>query len=240
MMHKILSVMVALCMMAFVFLNMNDSNFAQAQASAGGLVMADSFSGTVGRPADATQVSFCFDYVLPQFKGSNDVSAQINQYFNRLPEELYLLFPVEHGNVNYEIQQFSQRYLSIVLNCTCESSSGSLEQKAAVTFALDGMYAGQRVTLSQVLGMEQQEEAVAQLVYDLVWQIIQREKQNPETDYREDVTKETLPFHPETDFYLDADENIVFYVRAGEIAGEIAGTLFDPFSAAEIRASCAE
>lgn len=235
MMYKFLSVLVALCIASFT--GAYEMDYAQAEASAGGLVTADSFSGTVGRPADATQVSFRFDYVLPQFISENDMFSTINQYFSSLPEELYSIFGVENGQVGFEIHQLSQRYLSVVLNCAYESSSGSFERKAAFNFSLDGMYAGQRVTLSQVLGMEQQEDFVSQLVYDLVWQIVQREKQNPETDYREDVTKENLPFQPETDFYLDDDNNIVFYIQAGEIAGDIAGTLLYPFSADEILAS---
>ena len=40
--------------------------------------------------------------------------------------------------------------------------------------------------------------------------------------------------------FTDENDNIVFYIQAGEIAGEIAGTLFYPFSMAEIIASFAE
>lgn len=239
-MRKFLAVLVLLCIAVSMLAGVSDICCAQAEVSAGGLVMADSISGTVGRPADATQASFHFDYVLPQFISSNDISAALNQFFIALPDELHSFFPVESGQVTFEIHRFSQRYLSIMLNCTYESSSGFSNQKTALSFALDGIYAGQRVTLSQVLGMEQQEELVAQKAYDLVWQIIQREKQNPETDYRDDVTRENLPFHPETEFYLDENDNIVFYIQAGEIAGEIAGTLLYPFSMAEIIASFAE
>ena len=234
-MRKFLSVLVALCISISTFDGVFDRCCAHAEVSAGGLVIADFISGTVGRPADTTQAAFHFDYLLPQFIAMNDISSAINQFFIGLPDELHSFFPVESGHITFEIHHFSQRYLSIMLNCTYENSSGLSDQKAALTFALDGMYAGQRVTLSQVLGMEQQEELVTWQAYDLVWQIIQREKQNPETDYRDDLTRENLPFHPETDFYLDGND-----IQAGEIAGEIAGTLFYPFSTAEIIASFAE
>ena len=39
---------------------------------------------------------------------------------------------------------------------------------------------------------------------------------------------------PETDFYLDENGNIVFFVEPGLLAGEIAGVLLYPFSPYEL------
>ena len=57
-----------------------------------------------------------------------------------------------------------------------------------------------------------------------------------QTDYDPDLTMEELQnaFSPESDFYLDEDGNLVFYVQAGVIAGEVNGILTYPFSPAEL------
>ena len=50
----------------------------------------------------------------------------------------------------------------------------------------------------------------------------------------------TGAFSPESDFYLDADGNVVFFIQAGEIAGEIAGVLRFPFNPAELLSAVKE
>ena len=50
----------------------------------------------------------------------------------------------------------------------------------------------------------------------------------------------TGAFSPESDFYLDADGNVVFFIQAGEIAGEIAGVLHFPFNPAELLSAVKE
>lgn len=98
---------------------------------------------------------------------------------------------------------------------------------------------GQPVSLSQVLGLEEEggelsdgQSVAEQLAYELVWQIVERDSQNADGDYLDGLSKEQLTgaFSPESDFYLDVDGNVVFFIQAGEIAGEIAGVLRFPFN----------
>ena len=81
-----------------------------------------------------------------------------------------------------------------------------------------------------------------QLAYELVWQIVERDSQNADGDYLDGLSKEQLTgaFSPESDFYLDADGNVVFFIQAGEIAGEIAGVLRFPFNPAELLSAVKE
>ena len=78
--------------------------------------------------------------------------------------------------------------------------------------------------------------------YDLIWRIVERDSQNADGDYLDGLTKEqvTGAFSPESDFYLDQDGNVVFFIQAGEIAGEIAGVLRFPFAPAELLSAVKE
>ena len=80
------------------------------------------------------------------------------------------------------------------------------------------------------------------LAYRLVWQIVERDSQNADGDYLDGLTEAELrmAFSPETDFYLDEDGNVVFFIQAGEIAGEIAGVLRFPFAPAELLSAMKE
>lgn len=126
--------------------------------------------------------------------------------------------------------------MSVVFTLTTESGSGLHEAIRAVTVARDGLYAGQPLNLSQLLGLEQEDASsmASQLVHELVWQIIQAE--GTDSDYLDGLTKTDLEtvLHPETDFYLDSDGNAVFFIQSGEIAGEVADVLTFPFAPSEL------
>ena len=81
-----------------------------------------------------------------------------------------------------------------------------------------------------------------QLAYELIWRIVERDSQNADGDYLDGLTKEQLTgaFSPESDFYLDGDGNVVFFIQSGEIAGEIAGILHFPFAPAELLSAVKE
>ena len=138
----------------------------------------------------------------------------------------------------------SQRYVSIVRIIREMGGNGEYEFLMADTFALDGMYAGQKLSLSQVLGMEENPESssAAQLVWNLVWQIAAQEAENPQSAYLDGITMQEVQnaFWPESDFYLDADGNIVFWIAPGELAGEMAGVLLFPFAPGELMSAIGE
>ena len=144
------------------------------------------------------------------------------------------------GEVSWEITHDSPRYASILFRSVQEGGNGVHEMLWADTLARDGLYKGQEITLSQLLGLEQETDEHAgtaqELAYRLIWQIICMERSAPETDYLEDITEEMLreAFEPEQDFYLDADGNVVFFIQPGQIASEVAGVLTFPFDPAEM------
>ena len=156
--------------------------------------------------------------------------------------------PVD-ASIDYEVTHDSSRYVSVVLTSTMLGGGGENVSLSADTFARDGLYAGQPVSLSQVLGLEEEggelsdgQSVAEQLAYELVWQIVERDSQNADGDYLDGLSKEQLTgaFSPESDFYLDADGNVVFFIQAGEIAGEIAGVLRFPFNPAELLSAVKE
>ena len=68
------------------------------------------------------------------------------------------------------------------------------------------------------MGLEQEEDGqnadvASELVYELVWQIIQYEIGTMHTAYFSDLTETEyrLAFSPQDDFYFDGDGNFVFF-----------------------------
>lgn len=197
-------------------------------------------------------------YAYPQFTVENEADEAINRFFRQeagamLQERAQNAEPPERQEIGYRLALNTQRYVSVLLYTRTATYRGEYERLDAHTFARDGVYAGQSLTLSQVLGLEQEtgaagaegvtDESLAEsLCYDLVWQIIERGMQDMDGDYLEDVTQEKLrqAFHPEQDFYLDEEGNVVLYIQAGEVAGEIAGTLLFPFAPAELLSAMKE
>ena len=144
------------------------------------------------------------------------------------------------ASISYEVAHNSSRYLSVVLSTYVLGGASETETIAADTFARDGLYAGQRLTLTQLLGLEPEEDEetslAGALALELVWQLVERDSENMDRDYLDGLTKEKLSeaLNPETDFYLDADGNIVFFIQSGVISGEVAGVLRFPFAPAEL------
>ena len=145
-----------------------------------------------------------------------------------------------YGETSCEITHDSPRYVSLLFRCAQEGGNGTHEVLWADTLARDGLYEGQELTLSQLLGLEQETSeqvgTAAELAYRLIWQIISLERIAPESDYLESLTEEMLreSLDPEQHFYLDADGNAVFFIQPGEIASEVAGVLTFPFAPAEM------
>lgn len=247
-MKKALSVLAALGICVMIALsaaaNAND-------ARAEGLMNPEPVEGIVMWPegASAPQATFLISYAYPQIAAETQADEAINRYYQDLAADMRAVAQqqAESGEemrmeITCDITHQSKRYLSIAQTMVTSGGNGEYESLSADTFARDGVYAGQPLTLSQVLGLEQEDSlstahSVAErLAYDLVWQIVERDLQNTDSDYLDGMTKQELErsFLPETDFYLDEDGNVVFFIQAGEIAGEIAGILRFPFAPAEL------
>lgn len=177
-----------------------------------------------------------FSYQLPQLAVSSSTDEQINQMIQQLPDRFAA---EEFTSVQASVSHISSRYLSLELVLVVEGGNGAQEILSSLTFARDGLYAGEMLNLSQVLGLEAEgeERSVASvLAYSLIGQMVDQERMNPDSDYLESFSQHELEkvFSPEKDFYLDEDGNVVFYIQAGEIAGDVAGILRFPFSPAEL------
>lgn len=238
---------IVLCMAAALGAAAAQEKLMNAQdAAAEGLMQAAPLTGTVTRPdgVQAPETAFLLSYELPQFEGGANVSQPINRYYQEMAQGMADAADTlqEEGgqyHITFEITHMSQRYASVVLSRVFQGGNAEQETLSADTFALDGVYAGQAVTLSQVLGLEGDDapESLAEsLAYDLVWQMIEQEMQNLDHDYLDGLSRQDVEraFVPETDFYLDESGNVVFFIQAGELAGEIAGVLRFPFAPAEL------
>lgn len=190
---------------------------------------------------------------LPQLLEADEAASAINQFYAEfenslkagdflLADEWDELDEGFHAELSYAMTDADEHYVCFALTLLSTAGNGENAVLWADTFALDGLYAGQKVGLSQLLGLEEDNAdensptLAAQLASKLVWQIISQESQNPDGDYLDGLTEEQVQnaFIPEQDFYLDADGNVVFFIQSGEIAGEIAGILEYPFSVAEL------
>ena len=143
----------------------------------------------------------------------------------------------ETWTLDYEITRNDAEYLSVVLHLRQLSGGGETETLSADTFLRGEV--PRRLTLSELLGAEAADgdANVADLVSDLIWEIVQVGMENVEGDYLDSLTLDSVrsALDPETDFYLDDNGNIVFFIEPGLLAGEIAGVLLYPFSPYELR-----
>ena len=205
----------------------------------------------------ADTASFVLRYKLPQFTQEQPQYEAVNAWFTSygasvqtvlLPDILGTLDampsaeePAYYTDLDYRITASNAEHLSILLVSQQFLGNTLLESWSARVFALDGIYAGQPLSLSQAMGLEQaaddsSADTASELVYGLVWQIVEYEIGAMQKAYFPDCTEDDLrrAFAPQTDFYFDEDGNFVFFVQAGAIAGEVEGVLTYPFSLAEL------
>ena len=149
----------------------------------------------------------------------------------------------ENWVLDYEITRNDAEYVSIVLHLRQLAGSGEVETLSADTFVRGEQ--PRKATLSELLNADATPQSAdntagtdaADLVYGLIWEIIQVGMENVEGDYLYILTLDSVrsALYPETDFYLDENGNIVFFIEPGLLAGEIAGVLLYPFSPYELR-----
>ena len=222
-------------------------------------VEAEPLSGTIYSPAgsDAAMAAFVFAYRYPQFAGDAPAINAINACYAALAADVAAVAdaaaaaagepraagaPACYASVDYRIPYAGTDYLSVLQTESQFLGVSETERWTADVFALDGVYAGQAVTLTQALGLEQadadgaQASFAAELTYRLVWAIIRQEAGMQTHAYFADATEADLraAFAPEQDFYLDGEGNFVFYVQPGVVAPELEGVLTYPFSLAEL------
>ena len=232
---------------------------------ADGMEIAQPIQGEQAYPQGAEQAAYVFRYAYPQFIAERETDHDINAYYQALCDDLREVIipqsveasamyaepgaPVNYTEIGYQLTANADDYVSVILTNKQFLGYSESESLSANVFARDGIYAGQPVALSQVMGLEQEGDELAEgssyasrLVYKLVWQIIQEQQASKQRDYFEELTQEHLEMalNPETDFYIDMDGNLVFYVQVGMIAGEVEGVLVFPFAMAELLSAVKE
>ena len=224
-------------------------------------VEAAPLTGVAYYPAgsDDATATCVFEYAYPQFDPVTQVEAQINAYYAALAADMAgggMLdaiadlgtlpeagMPAWYMHINYRITATNADYISVLLQVNRFLGNAETESWMADVFARNGVYQGQPVSLSQAMGLETEDGVASQdvsyaagLAYGLIWQIIQSEQAMQTRDYFAGLTLNDLQraLNPESDFYLDTDGNIVFFVQSGEIASEVEGVLTFPFAPAEL------
>lgn len=198
---------------------------------------------------------FMLTYSFPQIVPVTEEDAVINTFYQEAVDDLVqMTAPMLYDEVAESIGQDVTAYLDVSCQVTANTddffsvlvtqeqfmgaSVGQMVQ--GNVFARKGDGADGIVTLPYVLGFSPDDEvsatSVIDTVYNLVWEIIVEQMKAGSVDYFEELTQENLfaEFYPESDFYLDEQGNIVFYIQPAALASAAAGVLTFPFSPAEI------
>lgn len=242
------------------------SSCAVAQEGAPAEVAAP-LEGAAYFPAGATEETarYQFVYRYPQLPAADSIAERVNAYYQGvLRDMLDVLIPQEYAaltlegipegpayltSIDYAVRCDNEDYLSVAFTATQFLGNSVAQSVSANVFARQGEYAGALCSLSQVVGMEQEGDELSEaasyassLAYRLIWQIICEQQAAGQVDYLEGLTREDVEraFSPETDFLLDEDGNLVFFVQAGMIAGEVEGVLYFPFAVAEFLSAARE
>ncbi len=224
-------------------------------------------AGTLCFPAGSTEenAQYRFTYRYPQLTATDSYAAGVNAYYQGVAQDMQtVIIPQEYEAlaqegfpdgpgcstaIDYAIRCDDEDYVSVVFTAVQFLGNNEAQSISANVFAKQGEYAGMLCSLSQVLGMEQEGDELSdeasyasRLAYKLLWQIIGEQQLTGQTDYLEGLTYDDVEraFSPETDFFIDEDGNIVFFIQSGMIAGEVEGVLYFPFSVQEFLSAVKE
>ena len=186
--------------------------------------------------SDAQTAQYVYRYQYPLLENTGETAQMINDFYDYLISdakdfmipmtyETLEVSPVQaYTAITSQVMCNNEDYFSVLV--TTESFMGAETSQilAGHTFALQGGKAGTCISLPYLLGLLEadendtwmQDRATAkanELVYGLVWSIIEEQKAEGIIAYYDDLTREELEaqFYPEEDFYLDENGNPVEY-----------------------------
>lgn len=223
--------------------------------------LGEDVSGTACWPEGANEAgaAYIYRYSYPTVLGDSEVAGLINENFAYMIEDA-LAFKVpmtgemmDSPDVQGYTHDFSRvtcnndEYLSVLVTSEAFLGAAAQEVYYGYTFSLTGLRAGQVTSLPRLLGIlkddeedtwmqERQTNKANELVWGLVWDIIQEQRKEGVITCDPDLTYEmfTLDFYPEQDFYLDENGNPVFFIQAATIASAADGVLTFPFTIEEL------
>ena len=203
--------------------------------------------------------AFSYAYAYPQAADEDPRADKINVFYRYLASDTdHFTVPIladsrretgisETFTVSYTITCSTDRFFSVLV-----CSSSEMEGEVPVlsyeghVFSLEKGIPGSAYTLPEMLGIlsavetddwlqSRQARRVNELVRSLVWDRIQENEEglyDPSLLTEEDFAS---CFFPEEDFYLDENENPVFFLQPGTAAAPEAGLLTFPISMEELR-----
>jgi hypothetical protein len=179
---------------------------------------------------DDKKYTYTYIYRYPKVEVSSAATEEINHYFDTALQEMmqlmvpmYAADPIMAGDGGklireaYEVTCNTDRYFSCLMTRSQTVEEGTLNSLRSVVFAADGEYAGQTLTLRGATGVGDSSVQMAALVFEDVWRQLEVVKQAGEPLLLEEVSYQVLAeeFYPESHFYLDEEENAVFYLQPG-------------------------
>ena len=204
---------------------------------------------------DETNAAYVYRYSYPTVLGDDETAGLINENFAYMIEDA-LAFKVpmdgemlESTDVQAYTNELSrvtcnnEEYLSVLVVSEAFRGAAAQEVYYGYTFSLTGLRAGQPTSLPRLLGILKDDEAdtwmqerqtnkANELVWGLVWDVIQEKQEEGLITFDPDLTYEMLTgnFYPEQDFYLDENGDPVFFIQAATIASAADGVLTFPFT----------
>jgi len=208
--------------------------------------------------SSAEDAAFVFSYNLPTIIAQSEDDNAINEHFNYIIGDLVSFdaplsalaaadVPGSYLHVTNQITCNTDQYFCVLVNRESFSGASVGENWIAYAFARNSDEAGFVLSLANLLNLsgaanddglayERATKKANDLVYELIWDIISEQMESPANDFFEGLTIDDLKaeFYPESDFYLDEDQNIVFYIQPAMIATGVAGLLTYSFSVEEL------
>lgn len=232
-----------------------------ANAIAAPLEVKEELAGTYLYPDDGSEPIFRFECAYPLFEAEHESDEAINDmcsywYSDMMGFTAPLLAQAAADyadaassvKISYQITHNSSEHLCLLVTQEQQSGASIYETWTAYVFDREGVTAGGVITLPELLGtlagdekdekrIERASNKANELVCTLVWEIIEEQRDAGLVEYYEGLTKEDLAaeFYPESDFYLDANGQLVFFIQSGMLASESAGILTFPFSLEELQ-----
>lgn len=227
----------------------------------GGLQVTGELAGEVCLPegSSADNARYIYRYSYPRVEENSEAAGMVNEFYTYAVEDaMNFAIPMTYETLSEgDVQSYTDiasqvmcnnaDYFSVLVVSERFIGAETSQIWAGHTFALTGGKAGQPISLPYLLGMLDpkendtwmQDRATAkadQLVYDLVWSVIEEQQAEGTVAYYDTLTREELEnqFYPEEDFYLNENGDPVFYIQASYVASSAEGVLTYPFTVEEL------
>ncbi len=183
-----------------------------------------------------------FQCEYPVIDSDSLVAEQINEFFRLAVTELRdLTIPMYSnddelgkttGNVitqKYEVTVNTEKFFGTLMRQKQTINGEEKESLFSQVFASSGPYAGQTLTLRGALGeIGESSEQIAELILEDVFKTLADNKKPEDAVILEGLTLDDLylDFYPEAQFFMNSEEEIVFYFLPETTLGKLSTTTF--------------